>query len=89
MDAVVEEVAERGVDEALAGDPRLARERRAFDGQREMAFAAAVVAGVADVAVALIVELEPGRGKRGEEPLPDLGGDRGGGDAVHLFYIER
>ena len=60
MDAVVEEVGEGGVDEALAGDAGLAGEGGAFDGQREMAFASRIMAGVADVLGALILELEPG-----------------------------
>ena len=95
MDPGLHQVAERGVDGALALDAIEANEGRAFDGQREMAFAMAVMTGVADVMVALVVELEPGRGEGGDEAVPDLGGDGGvarfgrGGDAVHLFYIGR
>ena len=91
MDAFLHQVAERGIDGALAGDAGQAGEGGAFDHQSEMAFAAAVMAGVANMAVALVVEFEPGRGQGCDETLLDLGGDRaaGGGDAVHLFYIRR
>ena len=94
VNPIVHQIPKRGVDCALAGDSAHADEGLGLDGQREVAFAAAVVAGVADVVGALIVEFEPCRSKRGDEALPDLGGDRrlgrswGGGDAVHLFYIE-
>ena len=89
MNAIVHEVAERGKNGALALDAVEAGERGAFDDQGEMAFAAAVVAGVADVVVALVVELEPGRSKRGDETLFYLGRDwaGGGGGGVHHFYI--
>ena len=79
------QVAERGIDGALAGDAAQAGEGGAFDGQREMAFAAAVVAGVADVLVALVFEIEPGRGEaRRSRRCDHFGGDGagGGGDAV-------
>ena len=83
------QVTERGIDRALAGDAVEADEGGRFDDQREMAFASAVVAGVADVAIALVVEFEPGRGEGCDEATPDLGGDRsgGGGDVGHGSYI--
>ena len=45
----------------------------------------------ADVVVALILQIEADRSKRGDEALFYLGRDQavGGGDAVHLFYIGR
>jgi hypothetical protein len=49
MHALVEQVAEGGVDQALHLDARLAGEGRAFDGQAEMGFAGRVVAAVAAV----------------------------------------
>ena len=98
MDPIVHQVADSDIDGALALDAIEADEGRALDYQGEMAFAAAVVAGVPDVAVALVVEFEASRSKPLDEALLDLGGDRctrfwarawGGGDAVHLFYIGR
>ena len=89
MDPIVHQLAERGIDGALAGDAAHADEGRTFDEQRKMTFPATVVSGVADVAVALVVELEAGRGKRCDEPLPNLDGNWTGcvGDALHPFYI--
>lgn len=89
MDAVVHQVADRGVDEALAGNTRLAGEGRAFDRQREMAFAAGVVPGVADVVRALVLKLEPGGAKRLVEAAGHFGGDGGGGSGGHPAYIGR
>ena len=63
-----------------------------------MAFAARIVAGVADVVVALVLELEPRRGERLRQPAPHFGGDGangggvgtgGGGRIDHLSYIVR
>ena len=51
----------------------------AFDGQRKMAFASCVVAGVADVVRALVFELEPCGVERHCEAARHFGGDRGGG----------
>ena len=89
VDPVAHQVAQGGIDGALAGYAVLAGEGRAFDGQGEMAFAAAVVAGVADVMVALVFESETGRGKGRFEAADHLGGDGAVGGAVHLFYIKR
>src|SRR5687767_12478456 len=61
MDPLAHQLAERGIDFALPLDPVQAGECGTFDGQREMAFAARVVAGVADMLLALVLEIEPGR----------------------------
>ena len=90
MHPLAHQIAQRGIDGALALHAVEAGEGGALDDQREMAFAAAVVAGVADVRSALVDQFKPGRGERREETLLDIGGDRAGdgGDTVHLFYIE-
>ena len=87
VDAVVHEVAERGVNEALAGDARVACEGGAFDRQREVAFAARVMTGVANVVRALVLELKARGAKRLGEEARDFGGDGGGGSWVHAAYI--
>ena len=99
MDPIVHQIAERGIDRALALDAGHAGEGCAFDDQREMALAAVVMASMADVMIALVFEIEPGGRDARDEPVPDFGGDGGGarfgakfgggGDAVHHFYIER
>ena len=94
MDALVHEFAERGVDSALAGDARLAGEAVTFDDQREVAFAALVMAGVAAVVIAFVDEVEAGWGERGGEATVHLGRDgasvRGGGGRIgHGDYIGR
>ena len=89
VDAVLHEVAEGGVDRSLALESVKPGKGFTFDDQSEMALAARIVAGVADMAVALILEIETGRSKRCDEALLDLGGDRSGrgGRCVHDFYI--
>ena len=95
MDPIVHQVAQCGIDRALALDAGHAGEGCAFDDQREMALAAVVMAGMADVMITLVFEIEPGGREARDEPVPDFSGDRGvarfggGGDAVHHFYIER
>ena len=61
MDALVEQVAERVMDQALALDARLASERRAFNAQAEMAFARRIVAAVAAVRFAVIDQFDLAR----------------------------
>ena len=61
MDALLHEVAERGIDQPLPLDPRLAGKGRAFDLEAEMAFAGRVVAAVAAMGFAVVGELEQGR----------------------------
>ena len=88
MDALAHQVAERCIDLALALDPAKPDESGTFDGQGEMALAARVMAGVADMLVALVLKLEPTWIERGSEPLDHFGGDRTRGGAVHWPYIE-
>ena len=52
-----------------------------------MAFPARVMAGMTDMLVALVLELEPGWRKSGGEPLDHLPGDGSGGSIVHFAYI--
>src|SRR5436190_7914900 len=87
MDAFAHQVAERGIDEPLAVDAGLAGEGRAFDQQREMAFAGRVVAAVAAVLLALVDKLDPGRAKRRIEPRKHFGCDGAGALRVHRSYI--
>jgi hypothetical protein len=53
-----------------------------------MTFAARVVAGMADMLAALIFKVEPGRAKRGIQPLDHFAGDGSGGSVGHRSYIE-
>ncbi len=57
-----------------------------------MAFAARIVAGVTDMLVALVLQVEPGGRKRGSQPLDHFPGDgSGGGISVAMgawSYIE-
>ena len=64
MDSIAHQVAERAIDFALTLDTVEPGEGGTFDGQREMAFAAWVMAGVADMMVALVLEVEAGRIER-------------------------
>ena len=52
--------------------------RGRFDLDGEMAFAAAVVAGMAAMPGAVVDHREPGRSERGAQALLDLGGDGAG-----------
>ena len=90
MNSGLHQVAECGIDGALALHAVEADEGGALDDQSEMAFAAAVMAGVTDVAVALIFKFEARWSKARDEALLDLGGDRAscGSDVVHHFTIE-
>ena len=91
MNPIVHQFSKCGVDCALARNPVQASEDLGLNGECEVAFAAAVMAGVADMMIALVFENEVRRSKRGDEALFYLGGDRavGGGDGIHLFYIGR
>ena len=60
MNPLAQQFAERGVDFALPLDSVQPGESGAFDDQREMAFAARIVAGVTDMLVALVLELQTG-----------------------------
>jgi len=87
MDPLAHQVAKRCIYLSLAIHPAEARERWAFDRQCEMAFAAGVVAGVADVLVTLILKVEAGRGEGSGQPLDHFAGDRSGGSFGHRSYI--
>ncbi len=90
MNAFPHQVAERGIDRTLALDAASARERGAFDREREMTFAAGVVASVANVVSALVLQIEARRRQGLCEPLDHLTGDGsgGGGGIRHRHYIE-
>ena len=62
VNPIPHQIAQCGIHRALTLNAIEAGEGGAFDGEGEVAFAASVVAGVAKVAVALIVEVEAGRG---------------------------
>ena len=87
MDAIAQQVGERGVDRALAVDPALAREGLGDDLDREMAFAPFVVAGMAAMAFAVVADEQMRRGERVGETLRDFGGDRAGFKIGHALYI--
>ena len=89
MDALVHQLAERGVNLALPFHPVQAGESGALDDEREMALAACVVAGMPDMLVTLIFKIEPGGRKGGGQPLDHLAGDGSGSSIRHRSYIER
>ena len=78
MDALAHQVAERGVDRALALEAAHAGELGRLDLDGEMAFAAAVVAGMAVMPGAVVDHGEAGGSERGAQALLDLGGDGSG-----------
>ncbi len=87
MHALLEQVAQCGMDHALHFDARLAGEGGAFDHQAEMGFARRVVAAVPAVLLAVIDQRQDGRRQRRLETAAHLGGDRSGGSFVHWLYI--
>ena len=87
MNPLAHQVAQRGIDPALAFDATETCERGAFDGQREMALAARVVAGVPNMLVTLVFQVEPAGVQRGGEPLDHFAGDRSCGGGAHRAYI--
>lgn len=74
MNPLPRKVAQRGIDQPLALKPVHAREAVAFDFHGEVAFAAAVVAGVAAVAVAVVDHGKVGGGEGFREELFDFSG---------------
>ena len=88
MDPVAKQVGERVVDRALAGEAAHCGKGGRFDGDGEMAFAAAVVAGMAAVSVAVIGNVQPGRSQRRFEAFDDFRGERAGENICHFAYIE-
>ena len=87
MDAVSEQIPKRRVDRPLALEPALACEGGRLDLDGEMAFAAAVVAGMAVVVGAVVDHLEPARRERRTQAFFDLAGDRAGEIRWHFSYI--
>jgi hypothetical protein len=87
MNPVAQQVAEGGVDGALARHPILPGEGRAFDLDGEMAFARAVMSGMTAMALAIVDHGESGRGKGLGEAAADLGGDGACGKFAHSPYI--
>ena len=87
MDSLAHQVAERGIDFALALDAVEPGECGAFDRQREVAFATRIMAGVADVMIALVLKIEAGRRQGRSQSLDHLAGNRAGGSDAHRVYI--
>ncbi len=79
MDALVHQLAERGIDRALALDPVHAGKGGAFDHQAEMALAGGIVAAVAAMLFAVVDQMDAGRGERRAEATFDIGRDGTGG----------
>lgn len=88
MHAFAHQIAERGVDFPLPFDTAQPREGRTFDNEGEVTFAARIMACMADMQVALILEIEAGRRQRCDQPLDHFAGDRSGGSVRHHHYIE-
>ena len=83
MNALAGNVAERGVDQALALQARRSGKRSALDLYREVRFAAAVIAGMAGVTRAVVDDIEVGRGEGiGEKPSHFLSNW-----SVHAFHL--
>lgn len=78
MDTLGEEVGERGVDRALAFEAALADERLRDDLDREMAFAARIVAGMAAMLRAVVDHGEPFGSECRTKAFLDLAGHRPG-----------
>ena len=78
MDALAHQVAERGGHRTLALEAVETSEGLLFDFHREMALAAAVVAGMAPVLGAVVDHREPGRSEGGGQALGDFPGDGAG-----------
>jgi len=88
VDALLEQVRERRVDRALALQPGHPRKGGGDDPHREMAFAAAVVAGMAAMQVAVVDHLEPRGSEGGAQALVDEAGERTGARIGHRPYID-
>ena len=78
MDPTLQHMPERRIDRALAVDAALAGKGFGLDFHREMAFAAAVVAGMAVMLRAVVEHGEAGGGQGGAQPFLYLAGDRAG-----------
>ena len=89
MDALVKQIAKRGMDHPLALDPRFADEGRALDEEAEMAFPGGVVAAVPAMLFAVVDKVELRRSQRRFEPPPHFHCDWAGVRRVHRAYIGR
>ena len=89
MHAIAHQVAEGGVDGALALQAVHAGEGSRLYLDREMRFAAAIVAGVAAVPGAVVDDFEARRTESLGQPFRDFGGDGAGECIGHCDYIER
>jgi len=78
MDPFPHEIPERRIDRALALQPAHPREPGRLDLDGEMAFAAAVVAGMAAMLRAVVDHGEPCRREGGTQAFFDFLGDRTG-----------
>ncbi len=87
MDAIRQQLAKRRIDGTLAFEPALSGEQRSFDLHREMRFAAAVVAGMATVAGAVVGNPQLRRAERLGQTSGDFIGDGPGECGAHLAYI--
>ncbi len=87
MHLFVEKLAQRPIDEPLPLDPVPALERGALDGQREMAFAATVMPGMADMMIALVVEMHARGFQRFGEAPDHLARHGSVGFVAHPSYI--
>jgi hypothetical protein len=87
MDSIPQKIGERGVDRPLPFHPAHPFESLRLDLDREMALAAAVVAGMAAVAGAVVGHGEPCRSEGGAQALFDLPSDGTGERLGHVAYI--
>jgi len=88
MDAFTHQLAQRRIDFPLPLDPVQPGEDGTFNDQCEMAFAARVMASMANMLVALVLQDQAGGGKGGRQPFDHFPGDRSGGGLGHDSYIE-
>jgi hypothetical protein len=87
MDALGQNVGQRGIDGALALDAVKALESGRDDLDREMALAAGIVAGVTTMLRAVVAHDEMGWGERLGKTSGDLGGHGTGASVWHIAYI--
>ena len=87
MDALVHQFPKGRVDLPLPLDPAQTLESAAFYDQGEVALAARIVTGMADMLMTLIDEFQAGRGQRRREPFNHFPGDGSGGSIGHWPYI--
>ena len=88
MDSLRKQIRKGGVHRALAGDAGLAGEARRLDLDREMAFAAFVVADVAAVFLTVVNNLQLRWSECFSQTSRYLGRDRPGFLVRHGDYIE-